>query len=72
MRRSYGFRTYRVLELALYHSLSKLREPELTHEFFGRVGKRARRGMGWQVLGSARPRALLAMLLPAHNNSPPP
>ena len=34
MRKSYGFRTYRVLELALYHSLAKLPEPELTHEFF--------------------------------------
>jgi len=34
MRKSYGFRTYRVLELALYHSLGKLPEPELTHEFF--------------------------------------
>ena len=34
MRRSYGFRTYRVLELALYHSLGKLPEPESTHEFF--------------------------------------
>jgi len=32
--KSYGFRTYRVLELALYHSLAKLPEPELTHEFF--------------------------------------
>jgi hypothetical protein len=28
-----GFRTFRVLELALYHSLGKLPEPELTHEF---------------------------------------
>ena len=28
MRKSYGFRTYRVLELALYHSLAKLPEPE--------------------------------------------
>src|SRR3954469_12717285 len=28
MRRSYGFRTYRVLELALYHSLGKLPEPD--------------------------------------------
>ena len=27
MRKSYGFRTYRVLELALYHSLGKLPEP---------------------------------------------
>ncbi len=34
MRRSYGFRTFRVLELALYHSLGKLPEPTLTHEFF--------------------------------------
>ena len=34
MRKSYGFRTYRILELALYHSLGKLPEPELTHEFF--------------------------------------
>ena len=34
MRRSYGFRTYRVLELALYHSLGKLPEPDCTHDFF--------------------------------------
>lgn len=34
MRKSYGFRTYRILELALYHSLGKLPEPPLTHEFF--------------------------------------
>ena len=34
MRKSYGFRTYRVLELALYHSLAKLPEPEVTHDFF--------------------------------------
>ena len=34
MRKSYGFRTYRVLELALYHSLGKLPEPECTHDFF--------------------------------------
>ena len=34
MRRSYGFRTFRILELALYHSLGKRPEPELTHEFF--------------------------------------
>jgi hypothetical protein len=32
MRKFYGFRTYRVLELALYHSLGKL--PESTHDFF--------------------------------------
>src|SRR5215468_11067279 len=34
MRKSYGFRTFRVLELVLYHSLGKLPEPESTHEFF--------------------------------------
>ena len=34
MRKSYGLRTYRVLELALNHSLGKLPEPECTHDFF--------------------------------------
>ena len=34
MRKSYGFRTFRVLELALYLSLGKLPEPESTHDFF--------------------------------------
>jgi transposase len=34
MRRSYGFRTFPALELALYHSLGKLPEPEITHDFF--------------------------------------
>jgi transposase len=34
MRKSYGFRTFRALEMALYHSLGKLPEPEVTHEFF--------------------------------------
>jgi transposase len=34
MRRSYGFRTFRALELALYHTLGKLPEPDSTHEFF--------------------------------------
>jgi transposase len=32
-RRSYGFRTYRVMELALYHNLGRLPEPESTHRF---------------------------------------
>jgi transposase len=32
-RRSYGFRTYRAMELALYHSLGRLPEPRLTHRF---------------------------------------
>ena len=34
MRRSYGFRTFRVPEIALHHSLGKLPEPESTHDFF--------------------------------------
>src|SRR5262250_2247941 len=34
MRQSYGFRTFRCLELPLYHSLGKLPEPESTHDFF--------------------------------------
>ena len=34
MRKSYGFRSYRITELALYHSLGNLPEPELTHEFY--------------------------------------
>jgi transposase len=32
-RRSYGFRTYKAMELALYHNLGKLPEPEDTHGF---------------------------------------
>jgi transposase len=34
MRKSYGFRTFKVTELALYHTLGKLPEPELTHRFY--------------------------------------
>jgi transposase len=34
MRRSYGFRIFRTVELALYHSPGKLPEPESTHDFF--------------------------------------
>jgi Transposase len=34
MRKSYGFRTFRCLELAFYNSLGKLPEPESTHEYF--------------------------------------
>ena len=33
-RRSYGFRTYAAMELALYHTLGRLPEPELTHRFY--------------------------------------
>jgi transposase len=32
-RRSYGFRTYDALEIALYHTLGRLPEPESTHRF---------------------------------------
>ena len=34
MRKSYGFRTYRILEIALYHALGKLPEPPDIHRFF--------------------------------------
>ena len=33
-RKSYGFRTFRITEMALYHSLGKLPEPILTYRFF--------------------------------------
>ena len=32
-RKAYGFRTYRAAEIALYHALAKLPEPEFTHRF---------------------------------------
>jgi len=34
MRKAYGFRTFEMLELALYHVLGKLPEPKLTHSFY--------------------------------------
>jgi transposase len=34
MRKSYGFRTFRVMEVALYHALAKLPEPNVAHRFF--------------------------------------
>ena len=33
MRKAYGFRTYEGAEVALYHRLGRLPEPELTHRF---------------------------------------
>ena len=33
-RKSYGFRTQNAYEIALYHNLGALPEPEFTHEFF--------------------------------------
>jgi len=32
-RKGYGFRTYEAIEIALYHTLGKLPEPQFTHEF---------------------------------------
>lgn len=32
-RRSYGFRTYNAMEIALFHTLGRLPEPESTHRF---------------------------------------
>jgi transposase len=32
-RRAYGFRTFRAMEIALYHTLGRLPEPESTHDF---------------------------------------
>jgi transposase len=34
MRKAYGFRTFRVTEIALYHALGKLSEPHATHRFY--------------------------------------
>ena len=34
MRKAYGFRTFRVAELSLYHVLGKLPEPKLAHNFY--------------------------------------
>lgn len=34
MRKSYGFRSQRIVQLALYHSLGKLPEPNFTHRFW--------------------------------------
>jgi len=34
MRKAYGFRTFRITEIALYHALGKLPEPHLTHRFY--------------------------------------
>lgn len=33
MRKAYGFRTFRATEVALYHALGKLPEPQLAHRF---------------------------------------
>lgn len=33
-KRAYGFRTYETLELALYHNLAQLPQPDVTHKFW--------------------------------------
>ena len=33
LRKSYGFRTYKAMEIALYHALGALTEPKVTHKF---------------------------------------
>ncbi len=32
-RKSYGFRSYDVLKIALFHTMGNLPEPEMTHRF---------------------------------------
>ena len=32
-RRSLGFRTYKAMEMAMFHTLGRLPEPESTHKF---------------------------------------
>ena len=32
-RKAFGFRSYEVLEIALFHTMGELPEPELTHSF---------------------------------------
>ena len=34
MRKSFGFRNFKTIEMALYHQLGKLPEPQLTHSFW--------------------------------------
>ena len=34
VRKSYGFRTFKCTEIALYHTLGKLPEPPLAHKFY--------------------------------------
>ena len=34
MRKAYEFRTFPVIELALYHTLGKLPEPNVAHRFY--------------------------------------
>ena len=33
LRKAYGFRTYKAIEIALFHTLGNLPEPNFTHKF---------------------------------------
>ncbi len=35
MKTAYGYKSFRTLEIALYHTLGNLPEPKFTHSFFG-------------------------------------
>ena len=34
MRKSYGFKSFVIAEIALYHTLGQLPEPDYTHRFW--------------------------------------
>jgi transposase len=34
MRKAYGYRSFRIAELSLFHVLGKLPEPKLAHDFY--------------------------------------
>lgn len=34
-KKAYGFKSFEVIKLALYHTLGKLPEPEVAHKFCG-------------------------------------
>jgi transposase len=34
MRKAYGYRTFHIAEISLYHTLGKLPEPQMTHRFY--------------------------------------
>ncbi|MDD3127416.1 MAG: transposase, partial [Candidatus Izemoplasmatales bacterium] len=34
VRKAFGFRSFEVIQIALYHQLGELHEPKFTHEFW--------------------------------------
>jgi transposase len=34
MRKAYGYRTFHIAEISLYHTLGKLPEPKIAHRFY--------------------------------------